>query len=177
MQVYRKIKIKNMYKVTVNGNSKFEINQEKESFFVDNDKTDWDLVKISENKFHIIKNNKSYNAELIKFDTETKTFDIKVNGKIHQVNVKDRMDILLDKMGLGNAKGKKINEIKAPMPGLIVDIKVEVGAEVKKGDALMILEAMKMENILKSPGDGVVKTIKVEKKQSVEKNQVLIVFN
>jgi biotin carboxyl carrier protein len=84
---------------------------------------------------------------------------------------------LLDKMGLGNAKGKKINEIKAPMPGLIVDIKVEVGAEVKKGDALMILEAMKMENILKSPGDGVVKTIKVEKKQSVEKNQVLIVFN
>jgi biotin carboxyl carrier protein len=62
------------------------------------------------------------------------------------------------------------------MPGLIVDIKVEAGQEVKKGDPILILEAMKMENIIKSPGDGVVKAIKVNPRDNVEKNQVLIQF-
>jgi biotin carboxyl carrier protein len=62
------------------------------------------------------------------------------------------------------------------MPGLILDIKVTPGDVVKKGDVVIILEAMKMENSIKSPGDGVVKDIKVVLKQSVEKNQVLIQF-
>jgi biotin carboxyl carrier protein len=62
------------------------------------------------------------------------------------------------------------------MPGLILDIKVAPGDLVKKGDVVVILEAMKMENSIKSPGDGVVKDIKVALKQSVEKNQVLIQF-
>lgn len=166
-----------MYKVTVNNTTTFELEEGNESLVLNNNPVDWDFVKISENKFHIIKNNKSYNAELLKFDAENKTFDIKINNTIHQVKVKDRMDILLEKMGLGNATAKKINEIKAPMPGLVVDIKITEGQEVKKGDALLVLEAMKMENILKSPTDGVIKAIKVEKRQSVEKNQVMIVFN
>jgi biotin carboxyl carrier protein len=70
----------------------------------------------------------------------------------------------------------KVNSIKAPMPGLIIDLKVKDGDAVKTGDALLILEAMKMENIIKSPGEGIVKTVKVKKGDSVEKNQVLIEF-
>ena len=77
---------------------------------------------------------------------------------------------------MGGANEKKLNEIKAPMPGLILDIKVEVGQEVKKGDPILILEAMKMENILKSPGDGIVKAIKVKVKDNVEKGQLLLEF-
>jgi len=69
-----------------------------------------------------------------------------------------------------------LKEIKAPMPGLILDLKVAPGDQVQKGDVLLILEAMKMENSIKSPGDGVVKEVKVSLKQSVEKNQVLIQF-
>ena len=57
-----------------------------------------------------------------------------------------------------------------------INLKVAEGDTVKAGDQLLILEAMKMENILKSPGDGVVKKIKVKKGDSVEKNQVLIEF-
>jgi biotin carboxyl carrier protein len=62
------------------------------------------------------------------------------------------------------------------MPGLILDLKVKPGDEVKKGDVVLILEAMKMENSIKSPGDGIVKLVKVNLKDSVEKNQVLIQF-
>ena len=69
-----------------------------------------------------------------------------------------------------------VKEIKAPMPGSILNILVEAGQEVKAGDQLLILEAMKMENVIKSPGDGVVAKIHVDEKQSVEKNQVLISF-
>jgi biotin carboxyl carrier protein len=83
---------------------------------------------------------------------------------------------LLEKMGISAANAGKVNNIKAPMPGLIITLKVAVGDTVKAGDQLLILEAMKMENILKSPGDGVVKKIKVKKGDSVEKNQVLIEF-
>jgi biotin carboxyl carrier protein len=71
----------------------------------------------------------------------------------------------------------KVNELKAPMPGLVLDIVVSEGQEVKKGDALVVLEAMKMENILKSPADVVVKKISVKKGTAVEKNQVLVLFN
>jgi biotin carboxyl carrier protein len=76
-----------------------------------------------------------------------------------------------------NAAGSGIlKENKAPMPGLILDLKVAPGDVVKKGDVVLILEAMKMENSIKSPGDGVVKEVKVSLKQSVEINQVLIQF-
>jgi len=71
---------------------------------------------------------------------------------------------------------KKVNDIKAPMPGMVLNILVDEGQEVKKGDALIVLEAMKMENILKSPVDGVIKKIAINKGVAVEKNQLLIQF-
>jgi biotin carboxyl carrier protein len=69
-----------------------------------------------------------------------------------------------------------VNEIKAPMPGLILEINVAEGAEVKENDALLILEAMKMENVLNSPRDGVIKSISVAQGETVDKNALLIEF-
>ena len=79
-------------------------------------------------------------------------------------------------MGFETGTTKKVNEIKAPMPGLILDINVEIGQEVKEDDPLLILEAMKMENALTSPRDGVIKSISVTKGDAVDKNQLLIEF-
>ena len=62
------------------------------------------------------------------------------------------------------------------MPGLILEILVTKSVKVKKGDPIIILEAMKMENILTSPIDGVIKNIEVKAQQTVEKNNVLIRF-
>jgi biotin carboxyl carrier protein len=93
------------------------------------------------------------------------------------VILKDKFDVLLEKMGMNSNSGSKINNVRAPMPGLIIELKVNDGDEVKAGDTLLILEAMKMENIIKSPGDAKVKLVKVRMGDSVEKNQVLIEFN
>ncbi len=77
---------------------------------------------------------------------------------------------------MDSLNSSKVNEVKAPMPGLVLDIRVSEGDEVKKGDPILVLEAMKMENIIKSPTDGVIKKINVKKGLAVEKNQVLINF-
>ena len=79
-------------------------------------------------------------------------------------------------MGFEVGKAKIVNAIKAPMPGLILEISVTVGHEVQEGDNLLILEAMKMENSFDSPRAGVIKSIAVEKGQAVDKGQLLIEF-
>ncbi len=154
----------------------FDISNEQEQTLVDNKPFSWDLRHISDNHFHIIKDNQSINAEVIEADYAEKTFKLKINDKIHLVHLKNRTDLLLEKMGMGAAVSNKINHLKAPMPGLIYDLKVQVGDSVKKGDVLLILVAMKMENAIKASGDGVVKAIKVKTGESVEKGQLIIEF-
>jgi biotin carboxyl carrier protein len=60
------------------------------------------------------------------------------------------------------------------MPGLVLNVMVEEGQKIKKGDAILVLEAMKMENILKATSEGEVKKILVKKGDKIEKNQVLV---
>jgi biotin carboxyl carrier protein len=136
----------------------------------------WDIVKISEDYFYILYKNKSYRAELVQVDKPSKSFVFKINNHVYTVIVKDKFDLLLAQMGISNASSTTINNIKAPMPGLIIELKVSEGDEVKTGDTLLILEAMKMENIIKSPRDGKVKSVKIKKGDSVEKAQILIEF-
>jgi biotin carboxyl carrier protein len=137
----------------------------------------WDVLEVKTGSFNIIKDNKSYNAEVIKANVEEKSFTINVNGNNYQIQVKDKYDELLKNLGLDNLNTKKVNEIKAPMPGLVLDIRVELGSTVKKGDPILVLEAMKMENIIKSPTDGIISKINVKKGLAVEKNQVLVNFS
>ncbi|QMW05870.1 acetyl-CoA carboxylase biotin carboxyl carrier protein subunit [Spirosoma foliorum] len=136
----------------------------------------WDLVKLSDRTFHILHQNRSFTAEVLELNTAEKTVTLKINGHIYPVKLKDRFDQLLEKMGMGTLASAKINELKAPMPGLIVGISVQPGDEVRKGDSLLILEAMKMENMLKAPADATIKTIRVSKGDRVEKGQVLVEF-
>ncbi|MEM7107319.1 MAG: biotin/lipoyl-containing protein [Bacteroidota bacterium] len=136
----------------------------------------WDLKKLDETSYHIIKEGRSYNVQVESWDRHEKTAQLKINGKPVIVAVKDKLDLLLAELGMDKLSSSQINDVKAPMPGLILSLSVEEGQEVKKGDPLLILEAMKMENVIKSPSDGVIKLIKASQGDSVEKNQVLIQF-
>lgn len=164
-----------MYSVSIK-NSVFEVEKSKDQLSVNGNILEWDIAKTGDRHYHVIYQNQSYNLELVSLDFETKTIKLKLNNKPCEIKIRDKFDLLLEKLGMNNLQNNSAKEIKAPMPGLIFDIKVKEGDEVKKGDPVLILEAMKMENILKSPGDGIVKSVKIKKGQSVEKNQVLIQF-
>jgi len=135
-----------------------------------------DILKVREDVYSIIREGRSYEAELVKHIPEEKKLVVKVNNTNYTLDIKDKYDDLLHSLGLDNLATKKVNDIKAPMPGMVLNILVSEGQEVKKGDALIVLEAMKMENILKSPTDGVIKKIAINKGIAVEKNQLLIQF-
>lgn len=164
-----------MVQAKVNGTT-FEIVPTTEGMTINGQPLDWDLVKMTDGYFHILYQAKSYRAEIIKTDLLTKSITIKINGRSFVVELKDKFDLLLEKMGMNNASGSKVNNIKAPMPGLIIDLKVKAGDAVQAGHPLLILEAMKMENIIKSPGSGTIKNVRVKKGDSVEKGQVLLEF-
>lgn len=143
-------------------------------FAFDDVKPDLDIVPMGDGRYHVLKDNVSYHVEILHTDYNTKTFTIKVNGSVYDVDLADQYDQLVKRLGLAVISQHKVREVRAPMPGLVLDISAEVGQQIQKGDPLLVLEAMKMENVLKSPGDGVVKAIRVKKGEAVEKNCLLI---
>ncbi len=147
-----------------------------EGYEVDGQIIQPDIQQLNEQLYHVIYENRSFSIFIHKVDREAKVVDLSINGKRATVKIRSRIDQLLKQLGMEGAMTKKLDKLKAPMPGLIHSLKVEEGTEVKKGDPLLILEAMKMENVIKSPGDGVIKSIHVQAKESVEKNELLISF-
>jgi len=166
-----------MLQVSTNSAQTWNIDYHAAGLSIVNDEVfEWDIATIAPGRFHILYKGQSVTAEVVQVDYSTKSFQFKLNTHLVEVQVKDRFDLLLDKLGMGITSTNKVNELKAPMPGLIVAIRVEPGQVVQKGDPLLVLEAMKMENILKAPGDGTVGAIKVGLRDNVTKGQVLVQF-
>lgn len=136
---------------------------------------EWDVNQVSESVYNVIKNDKSFNVEVLEeVDGRQR---IKVNGTIYEMETIDKFDELLKKLGMEKSGAGKVNELKAPMPGLVLEVAVEPGQEVAKGDRLLVLEAMKMENVIKSPTDATVSSVEVKKGETVDKNQVMVRFS
>jgi biotin carboxyl carrier protein len=166
-----------MYKVKVNEVYEFDVSNDNGTLKLNNQQIPLDVQTLVKGRSaHVIYNHKSYTIELVEVNEEEKTQRIKVNGNIYTVSIKDDFDLLLKRLGLDTGLSNKIKEIKAPMPGLVLKVLVEEGTEVKKGDNLLVLEAMKMENIIKSPTDGTVKKVFVNQGDKTEKNSVLVQF-
>jgi biotin carboxyl carrier protein len=165
-----------MLQVKVNGKYNFEIDKNNEELLINGEAVNADIKQLNGSAYHIINQLKSYNAEVVSFNSADKTAEIKVNNNIYTITVKDQFDVLLEKLGLNNLNSAKISEVKAPMPGLVLKVFVAEGSEVQKGDNLFILEAMKMENIIKATADVTVKTVKIKPGDKVEKGQVLLLF-
>lgn len=156
------------YKLTVNNTNVFDSDASQIEEF--------DAIETKKGHFHILKDSQPYNAEIIHTDFLAKTYTIKVNGNTYTVSIANPLDSLIKDMGFTIGASKQVNVIKAPMPGLILEISVAVGQEVKQNDCLLILEAMKMENSFLSPRAGIIKSISASKGDAVEKGQLLIEF-
>lgn len=164
------------YKAFVNGNAARDVTLGNEDVQLNGTPLDWDMVSLGAGRFHVLSNGKSYDCFVANVNREEKSVDLLVNNRKYNVKLKDRYDELLDKLGMNAAGSGKLGDLKSPMPGLVLKIVVKEGDEVKKGDSLIVLEAMKMENMLKAQGNGTVKAIKVLPGNAVEKGALLIQF-
>jgi acetyl/propionyl-CoA carboxylase alpha subunit len=156
------------YITTVNQEFEFDISQEALSKL--------DAVKTTTTGYHILDNNTSFKATIATSDFSKKTYQVLVNNRPYEVVIADAVDILIKDMGFSIGASKQSNALVAPMPGLILEVQVRAGQEVKEGDTLVILSAMKMENSFVSHMDGIIKAVHVIKDDAVDKGQLLVEF-
>ena len=135
-----------------------------------------DLVRTGPGQYSVVLNGRSHRVLVLKEDKENKTVRMRIGAHTYTVRLEDEQAHLMHELGLDKVQGAAVKEIKAPMPGLVLKVLVKEGDAVKKNDPLVILEAMKMENVIKSPGDAVVKKIHAQEKTAVEKGQLLVGF-
>lgn len=134
------------------------------------------LNPLPDGGFMVQLNQRQIVADVVSIDKQQKTVTLRMLSQKVTVQLKEPVDLLLEQLGMQKSNVRKINQLKAPMPGLVVRILVEEGQTIKAGEPLLVLEAMKMENVFKAPADVVIKQIKVSEKQAVEKNTEMITF-
>ena len=157
-----------MYKIKVNNSHSFDISND--------DLKKLDVIETTPDNYHILQNNNSLNASILESDFNKKSYAVQVENNTYNVVINDALDQQIEALGFEIGATKKVNNIKAPMPGLILEINVESGKEVQEDEALLILEAMKMENVITSPRQGVIKSVSVKKGETVDKNALLVEF-
>ncbi len=163
-----------MLQLKINNNRTYSVDSQDGTWFLDGSPVQLDIKAHTNGLINVLYNGKSYTAILEKLDHKTKEAVLRINGSSHSVQISEPLDQLLSSMGLDMSAMVKIEPVKAPMPGMILRILVEPGQQVNKGDGLLILEAMKMENVLKATTSATVKSVRVTEKTAVEKGAVLI---
>lgn len=135
-----------------------------------------EIIERDGNQLIIRYGNRHFKAEVISEDPLAKTYELSINGRQFTLSLQTPLDAMIADMGLNRSTKKSANTLTAPMPGMVLELNVNVGDQVAEGESLLILEAMKMENVLKSIADVTVKEVLVKKGDAVDKGQALIVF-
>ncbi|MBK6526747.1 MAG: acetyl-CoA carboxylase biotin carboxyl carrier protein subunit [Crocinitomicaceae bacterium] len=133
-----------------------------------------ELKVLGENVYSVQNGDSDLILEVLKVDLADKTMTIRSSHRTFDIVFKDELDLVLDKMGIKRSAEVVSKNIKAPMPGKVLEVLANVGDKLMKGDNVLILEAMKMENVIKAEMDCVIKKIHIAKLENVEKNQILI---
>lgn len=163
-----------MLEVIVGNDNKHEVEQNGEHVLIDGNQVFSNVTLLENGLINIIHDNKSYTALIDNIDKKSKEVTFRIDGIAYHVSIKEPMDLLLEEMGMDLSALQKAEPVKAPMPGMILKVLVEPGQQIAKGDGLLVLEAMKMENVLKATADGTVKAINCKERTAVEKGAVLI---
>ena len=156
------------FKATVNDTWSFELDPEGAEAP--------DLVQTGTGSYHLLRGHQPFRIEVIRAEPGRKRFAFRVNGRAYEVHLADDLDQLIDRMGFQLLTAQSVTRIEAPMPGLILAVHVTEGDQVKEGDPLLILEAMKMENVILSPREGVIRKVAVQQGAAVDKKSLLVEF-
>jgi acetyl/propionyl-CoA carboxylase alpha subunit len=135
------------------------------------------ITMIDSETIHLNYKNTNYTFKILKLSSEQMEVDLKIGKRKKTIKIEAPLQQLIRSLGYESKKSKYNDSMLAPMPGLVLDIRVKEGDQVKKGDHLVTLEAMKMENILKAAHDGVIKKLYIQITDKVEKNQLLLQFD
>lgn len=163
-----------MLQIAVNDNRSYFVKQEDGTWYINGSPVNCDIQLQPNNLVSILYNNNSYTATIENIDYKAKLLTVRINGIQRTIAISEPMDQLLASMGMDMKALQKAEPVKAPMPGMILKILVEPGQKISKGDGLLILEAMKMENVLKATANATVKSINIAERTAVEKGTVLI---
>lgn len=156
-----------MYKVLI-GDHTFNLSPE--------DLKELDLIPQGSDQYHLIKGGKKFTGKAAQSPISSKKWSVRINDIHFDVTIKDEYDQLIESMGM-NAVVKNVStDEKAPMPGLVLDVLVKEGDQVEEGQNLLILEAMKMENIIKASASATIKEVLVKTGDKVEKLQKMISY-
>jgi len=150
-----------------------EINSRGEVVSVTSDEgdTEIDVRPVSASRYSILLNGRSY---ILDVEKNVTGYYVRHRNRALEVQVKDEMDEIRERYGMGDALAEMHGMVQAPIPGRVVMIEVQEGDEVQPDDGLLILEAMKMENEIRAPVGGVVTRIHVTEGQSIEKDTLLV---
>ncbi|WP_224490867.1 biotin/lipoyl-containing protein [Robertkochia flava] len=138
--------------------------------------SDMDQIRTGPDAYHILKDNRSVHITVESSDFFNARYTIRIEGETFEVDLDTPLDLFIEKMGFAVAGDNAVDKVAAPMPGLLLSIYVTEGQEVEKDTPLLVLEAMKMENVILSPRKGIIDSIMVSQGTSVEKGTVLISF-
>lgn len=127
---------------------------------------------VSEGYYTLLLNGRSF--PFVVEEMDDRRVRLSIAGHRVEVHVKDEKALLLERFGLNEDAGAADRRVHAPMPGLVLNVMVQPGQQVRTGDSLLVLEAMKMENELRAATDGVIKTLHVAPGDAVGKNALLL---
>ena len=139
---------------------------------IDGKKYDADVVMVEEGVYSILLDNRSHNIELIR--TENKNYTLNTYSKSYDIEIIDAESKYRKSRRSDDSQEEAV--ISSPMPGKVVKILVKVGDQVKAGDTVVIVSAMKMESEYKVKKDRIIKDIKVKAGDIIKANQPLVII-
>ena len=157
--------------VTVNDKKKNVAYSGNSRITVDRKEYESSLIRLDDNTYILKIKNKMYEVSAGRLDNDR--FSILINGCLFEIDVRSSLQERADKILQQKSSEHKKTEIKAPMPGMILKIKKNIKENIKQGETILILEAMKMENDLRASRPGILKEIFVQEGTAVEKGTVL----
>lgn len=136
----------------------------------------WDWKQLAPGVFDVRMGNRNVRIERMDGPDEKGNVTIRVNGVVQALQVLGPQQLLLESMGMSENVETQEKHVESPMPGKILQVMVATGTEVDEGDPLLVLEAMKMENVIRAPRSGVIAGVEAQVGEAVEKAAILVTY-